>query len=441
MRNFAINALQVFVALLIFVSLLPAFVAARQTELADPYDYYKKGLELNNYLHPIVELKRLEKQYETSEMQSRYSDYLSNLYAYVGYYKTAYSFNDRLRNPADPSRKDLNSSRLDSYSPRNAVELIDSLANKHQVVMINEEHDTPLHRAFTTRLLPILYAKGFRYLAAETLYEDDKELNKRGYPTQKTGFYSADPVFGQMIRVALRLGFKLIPYEHIPQNCQNPADKPMYCFNERERGQAQNIYDRILKSDPKAKVLVHVGRGHNQQVNDRDWAMMAWHFKDISKIDPLSINQMMSERSDPKFEPGLYRYVLQKWEINEPTAFESQEGKFWGGFGYDIEIFHPRSIYQEGRPTWLKNGGARKPYAIFGKIKNGSAKPFLSQTGGVFLVQAFVRGESNDAIPIDQIIISDTKKVPVLVLPAKEKLRIRVIDEKGKVIMKKILED
>jgi hypothetical protein len=43
-------------------------------------------------------------------------------------------------------------------------------------VMINEEHDTPLHRAFTTRLLPVLYAKGFRYLAAETLDERIRKL-------------------------------------------------------------------------------------------------------------------------------------------------------------------------------------------------------------------------------------------------------------------------
>jgi hypothetical protein len=44
--------------------------------------------------------------------------------------------------------------------------------------MINEEHDTPTHRAFTTSLLSILYKKGFRYFAAESVV--DEEINLRG---------------------------------------------------------------------------------------------------------------------------------------------------------------------------------------------------------------------------------------------------------------------
>src|SRR6478609_957653 len=44
-----------------------------------------------------------------------------------------------------------------------------SKAKKNRVVMINEAHDKPLHRAFTISLLEDLYRAGFRYLAMEML--------------------------------------------------------------------------------------------------------------------------------------------------------------------------------------------------------------------------------------------------------------------------------
>src|SRR5205085_2605430 len=193
-------------------------------------------------------------------------------------------------------KPDLQSSKLDEYEPQNALAAIGKLALTQQVVMINEEHVTPQHRAFTKELLPIMWAKGFRYFAAETFSDDVSKMTASSYPNQKTGFYSDDPVFGDMIRTALKLGFKLVPYEdRVSLTCKNPPDKPEFCQNERERGQAQNLYDRTLKIDPKAKVFVHVGRGHNQKLGSEESGMMGWHFKKISGIDFLSIDQMHSE--------------------------------------------------------------------------------------------------------------------------------------------------
>ena len=48
------------------------------------------------------------------------------------------------------------------------------------------------------------------------------------------------------------------------------------------------------------------------------------------------------------------------------------------------------------------------------------------------LVQAFVAGESNDAVPVDQIIVYPNKEIPVLMLP-KGNFRIRAIDRNGRV--------
>lgn len=430
-----------FLLFIIIFFACPAFLhsqSKQSTDLTEPYLVYNRKITQGDYLGAYLELKRHEAEYKASPQFVRnFLQLMSVVSSQVGEYKAAHAYLDEFFSRQIKSQKDLESSPIDSYAPRRAIDAVASAAEMQQVIMINEEHDTPMHRAFTTRLLPILYAKGFRYLAAETVADTDTELNKRGYPTQKTGFYTADPVYGDMIRTALKLGFKIVPYEHMRVDCKNPADNEDFCQNERERGQAQNLYDRILKREPNAKILVHVGRGHNQEANFETWAMMAWHFKQISRIDPYTIGQMhLSERSRPENEFPLYRYAAAKWKFTEPTVFQSKDGKLWSEPANDLTIFHPRAIYKNNRPTWLEIGGARKSLTIYGKVgENNVAQPFLPQTGGIFLVQAFVANEPNEAIPIDQIIVSDAKKAPVLMLPAKGDFRLRAIDESGKTVV------
>jgi hypothetical protein len=405
--------------------------------LTEPYLIYNRKINQGDYLGAYLELKKHETEYKASPQFVRnFLQLMSIIASQVGEYSAANSYLDDFFSRQLKPQKDLESSPIDNYERRGAIDAIASAAEKQQVIMINEEHDTPMHRAFTTRLLPILYAKGFRYLAAETISDDDTELNKRGYPTQKTGFYTADPVYGDMIRTALRLGFKIVPYEHMRVDCKNPDDNPDFCQDERERGQAQNLYDRILKNEPNAKILVHVGRGHNQEANFETWAMMAWHFKQISKIDPFTIGQMhLSERSRPENEFPLYRYAAAKWKFAEPSVFQSKDGKLWSEPANDLTIFHPRAIYKDGRPAWLEMGGARKSLRLYGKVENSVAMPFLPQTGGTFLVQIFAANEPNEAIPVDQIIVTDAKKAPVLMLPTKGDFRVRAIDESGKIVV------
>lgn len=428
------------VLLFIIIFAFPSFLHSQTkttTDLSEPYSIYMKKIKQGDYFGAYLELKKHEAEYKASpQFAGNFLQLMSVLESQVGGYKEANAYLDEFFGRQKKPQKDLESSPIDNYEPRSAIDAIASAAEKQQVIMINEEHDTPMHRAFTTHLLPILYKKGFRHLAVETLDASDTELTKRGYPTFKTGFYTADPVYGDMIRTALKLGFKIVAYEHIRADCKNPADNEDFCQNERERGQAQNLYDRILKNDPKAKILVHVGRGHNQEADFGTWAMMAWHFKQISRIDPFTIGQMhMSERSRPENEFPLYRYAAAKWKFAEPTVFQSKNGNFWSEPTYDLTVFHPRAVYKDGRPTWLEMGGARKPRALYGKAEKGTAKSFLPQTGGKFLVQAFAANEGNDAVPIDQIVVTDAKKAPVLMLPPKGEFRIRAIDEAGKIVI------
>jgi hypothetical protein len=410
-----------------FAQTLTKAAAGPVDPMENPYLFYTKSLdERNDYLTPLLQFERHEAEYLASEKTKHLvPDLMAYLNAYVGRCARALALQERGWG-SDGDRADLTQSKIDEYSPEPALKAIGELAGSHKVVMINEEHVTPQHRAFTRDLLPVMWAKGFRYFAAETFGDEVVNMTSVSYPTQKTGFYSDDPVFGDMVRTALKLGFKLIPYEDRKSlTCKNPEDKANFCQNERERGQAENLYDRTLKVDPKAKVFVHVGRGHNQKIKMDDWAMMAWHFKEISGVDPLTIDQMHSERSDPKFETPIYRWALKKWNISVPTVFRNRAGEFWQGHGHDVVIFHPRTRYVDGRAVWLVTGGRRR-------VKLTNSRLNITGQSYPLLVQAFVGSEGDNAIPIDQIIIDDPAKPCALVLP-KGSFRIRVIDASGRI--------
>jgi hypothetical protein len=185
------------------------------------------------------------------------------LESFVGNYDEAYRYEDTLY--ADfPSTKyiieqykkdvaDVKKSSVADYKMLDAIAAIDSIADKNQVIMINEEHRTPFHRALTLQLLAKLYSKGFRYFAAETVNEEDAELTSAAIRCKKPELIRLTRVYADVIRTALRLGYKIVPYETRDATCKSPERQSEFCNDRRERDQAKNLYERILKDDPQAK--------------------------------------------------------------------------------------------------------------------------------------------------------------------------------------------
>jgi hypothetical protein len=186
------------------------------------------------------------------------------------------------------------------------------------VIFINEVHHAAIQRVFSIRLLKILYDKGFRYFAAETL-RPDADLNNRGYPLiSVTGEYTNEPVYGDLVRTALKLGYTVVPYENrIP--CKKPITPckkritTVNCSNHRDYQQALNLYNRIFKKDPSAKIFVHAGYTHIEKNGDKAWKPMGFYFQKITGIEPFSIDQIfMTEHSAPQFEEENYKYILDE---------------------------------------------------------------------------------------------------------------------------------
>jgi len=382
----------------------------------------RSGEEHDNPLAELTAFEKLDAEYRSVpnypgntvltmvyEMQSFLGNHPAALRAYDERY-------DRYAPGYRAAIKDSASASLDlaNLQAAPALAALDQLADDAQVIMINEAHHVPFHRTFTEQALTLLRKKGFTHFAAETFDAEDVELAKRGYPVLKTGRYTREPVFAEMVRTAIRAGYELVAYEHIGDGG----------IDEREQGQARNLIERVLERNPKAKLVVHAGYAH---INERDEPKrMAQYFKQWSGIDPLTIDQTeMTERSSPDYEDPLYDRVLQKYAPKQTTVLRKAGGDLWSldPGKYDVTVIHPRTTYENGRPTWLKTLAGRKTYELPNRVCG---------TATSCLVRARFVSESDAAVAVDQIEVkADQVAQATLLLPPGE-FNIDVEDAAGK---------
>ena len=129
---------------------------------------------------------------------------------------------------------------------RAEVEAVDALvelpriAKSYRLVTLNESHFSQRHRAFAFLLMKELRAAGYTHFGMEALWVDAQALEKSGGPTSRSGFYTNDPFFADLIREAVRVGYQIFGYEQRPdQEVKNAT--PLESRIARERAQATNI--------------------------------------------------------------------------------------------------------------------------------------------------------------------------------------------------------
>lgn len=197
------------------------------------------------------------------------------------------------------------------------------------------------------------FDKGYRNLGLEALsngIDKDTLLNNRGYPIQGSGFYIKDPQFGDLVRVALEIGYNVFPYEAISDSDGR----------EREIEQAKNI-QKVIEERPDEKFLIYCGFDHVLEGNHKRWGKaMAGHLAEYAGINPFTINQVVySEKSRTEYNNPL----LKALEIKKPTALLDQQNNLYkyqrGESWTDMAVFCPNTIFENGRPNWLFENGAK----------------------------------------------------------------------------------
>jgi hypothetical protein len=222
----------------------------------------------------------------------------------------------------------------------------------------------------------------------------DQELSKLTY---QTGQFTSEPVAGEMIRMALEMGFKLVAYED--------ANAVHHTPRQRDSIQAAHIY-QILQADSSAKIFVYAGYGHIAEKSvSSDFVPMGMAFKKISGIDPLTIDQTdMTEGSNFSYGKAFYEAYLQKYPVSSPSIALSDDEpvNITGSELYDLTVIHPKTVYRDSRPTWLSLQNRRQPVYVKPSNKN------------TFLVQAYYQYESfnskpGQVVPADQTYLQSGK--------------------------------
>ena len=343
-----------------------------------------------------------------------FSQYVSWYQTYIGDYVAAErSFS--IAQPALPG--DAPSPLADPrWHALPALDAIAALARDRKAIFLNENHSAPITRTLTVQLLAKLRAEGFNTFAAETLYHSDSaNLQKRGYPTPASGFYTEEPIYAEMVRSALELGYRVVAYE-----AESDA-----IGDAREHEQAQNLYDRAIKGHPGARLVVNAGYAHVQKqgvyLGGRS---MAEHFMQISGIDPLVVEQtMLFGHINSADDQPTWSAVIATLHPTQPIVFEDAAGRPWSlrPGAYDVSVFFPQELLVRDRPTWLSLGGLRDPYQIGDGLCMGHFP---------CLIDARYRDEGADSIPADRLVIECPGEVRQLWLrPGRYRLSARDLDD------------
>lgn len=266
-------------------------------------------------------------------------------YSFSGDYFNALNTWDQGFTPRVYTPTHLDSVILETSVTKNAADYIVERSAGEQIIIINEAHHNSKHRTFTRSLLEGLYRNGYRYLGLEAL--SDSLINQRGYAVGESGYYTAEPEFGNLIYEAKRLGFVIFGYEAV-------AGKN---GKEREIEQAKNI-QQFLEKNRDGKLLIHCGFDHVYEKEVGSWEKaMAGRLKEYTGIDPFTIDQVKyTERS--KAEYG--HYFLYATEERQPFVLTDQNNRVFNGLSEpkqtDIIVIHPITDYSHHRPDWLAAG-------------------------------------------------------------------------------------
>jgi hypothetical protein len=163
----------------------------------------------------------------------------------------------------------------DVYRNNDVFAKIKELTKKNNLIILNEDHYYSKHRIFGMEMLHILKENGYKYISLEAFYINP---NNNYIPNKGNGPYISEPYFAHFIREAKKLNFTILGHENYDKSVN------------RELGQAKNIL-KIFEQDATAKIFVYVGHSHIEEESSK-YKWMAQYLKEISKIDPITINQV-----------------------------------------------------------------------------------------------------------------------------------------------------
>ncbi|RTL56677.1 MAG: hypothetical protein EKK39_00990 [Sphingobacteriales bacterium] len=347
------------------------------------------------YFKPLYKAFALKNELVDTHGLPAYNEDVAQALAFAGDYQSALYYQEQASEPLPDSYIDTVTKKVEALNNLQMVPAIPFIlkqAGNRSIVLINESHSKPQHRAFAIVLLEGLYQQGFRYLAMETLNPYKNASLKQ--LTVQTGYYTSEPVCGELVRKALQMGFTLLPYED--ENANRLSN------NQRDSMQAVHLA-HFMKKHPSEKIVVLAGYEHTAQLAwDRESIPMAVYLRYLSGIKPLSIDQTeMTEGSNSDYGRLYYAAFVHQHNIKQ-TVIPLRNNipvQLLDSGVYDMYVVHPPTKYQDGRPAWYNFNNTRKEIPVSPAYKT------------LFFVQAFYKNEWGEKeegiyIPADQTFVN-----------------------------------
>ena len=146
---------------------------------------------------------------------------------------------------------------------------------------------------------------GVRYVAMEALEGNvaDVANASRTAPTEGGPYLDQDDMHA-LLQHALDAGFTLVKYEpdfekDAPVELRSLEKTDLRVANWRDEAQAKGLAAFLQRQPPKTKLLVFPGLGHLYERAGGGWTPMAVVFKDVTGIDPFTIDQSITADVGP----------------------------------------------------------------------------------------------------------------------------------------------
>lgn len=299
------------------------------TELLSRFGSAPNGLARYAYLSSVMPALQ-------GDDKSLVQQLLATVDSELGLYNEAlmaFPFDNRIAPP-----RTLPLPNLDDWRSTSAADTVTELAAQRHIVMVNEAHHDAHTRELTLQLLPRLRAQGFRYFAVEALGNKDPALMQRGYAIDQSGTeYLLEPLYGEIIRQAIKLGYTLVPYD--------PQDATL---SDRDSEEAKALYANVFAKDPQAKLFVHAGYSHIDKTPGNlgdDIQPMAQLLKRLSGYDPLCVDQVQFRDVAPGgLDFGFYSTVAVRFVPKGPIALRNRHtNAVWTSdpLRHDISVILP----------------------------------------------------------------------------------------------------
>lgn len=223
----------------------------------------------------------------------------------------------------------------ETITPSDAKDFILKNFLDEKIIMFNEAHLYPQHRAFINSLLKDLYGNGYKHLLMEAL---SAEYEGVAYPEREMGIYTNEPNMANLVRNAIQTGFKLHAYDG-------------YEYKNRDSVSAENIL-KVIKNNPQDKFVIICGFAHNNEKLSRS---LASYLSQIAQINPLTID--LTVYSEPE-SSSYYNELLDYYHIEVPSVLTGPDNKQVGmknSSGRDLYVVFPHTKYVYGYPQWMIN--------------------------------------------------------------------------------------